>query len=229
MRVVDLPTSDPAEMAGMVELQVDKFSPFPVEHMAVAFELLSQKETSSRVLIATVQREIVENLGAAFREAGILPHWIDVEVMGWWTLLKEQGELPETGRTVLLILDGNGAELIICEDGIPVVIRSLGTAAGVSEDEFYAELADEIGYTLTTLEAEQRSAAGGSRIGSGIGGAADARRRWCCRERVPPPRLLLAGGARRSGGNASRGARSRNRSRDPPPAAAQRGAGAAGA
>ena len=63
MRVVDLPTADAAEMAGMVDLQVDKFLPFPVEHMAVTFEQLSQQGTSSRVLIAAIQKDMVTAVG----------------------------------------------------------------------------------------------------------------------------------------------------------------------
>jgi Tfp pilus assembly protein PilN len=164
MRVVDLPTSDPAEMKGMAELQVDKFSPFPVEHMAVALEVLSQKEKTARVLIVAVQREIVETFGKAFGQAGLLPLWIDVEVMGWWFLLKGQGEIPEKGRKVVLLLEKTGTELIVCQDGIPVVFRSLGSGQGLSEEDFFTELADETAYTLTTLEAE-RGAADGVKLG----------------------------------------------------------------
>ena len=164
MRVVDLPTSDPAEMKGMVDLQVDKFSPFPVEHMAVALEVLSQKEKTSRVLIVAIQREIVETFGQALGQAGLLPRWIDVQVMGWWYLLKEQGEIPEKGRNVILLLEKTGTELIVCQDGIPVVFRSLGSGQGLSEEDFFSELADETAYTLTTLEAE-RGAADGVKLG----------------------------------------------------------------
>ena len=160
MRVVDLPTADPAEMKGMAELQVDKFSPFPVEHMAVALELLAQKEKSSRVLIVAVQREIVDSFGKVLGQAGLLPHWINVEVMGWWSLLKEQGGIPEKGRKVVLLLEQAGAQLIVCQDGNPVVFRSLGTGQGLSQEDYYSELADETAYTLTSLEAERGSAEG---------------------------------------------------------------------
>lgn len=158
LRVVDLPTADLAEMKNMAELQVDKFSPFPLEHMAVSSELLSQKETSSRVLIGAVQREVVDALGAAFGKAGRLPRWVDVEVLGWWHLLKEGNEVPAEGRRVILLLDTAGTELIISQDGVPVVFRSLGLPQGISEEEFHTELAEDIAYTLTTLEAERGSA-----------------------------------------------------------------------
>lgn len=192
MRVVDLPTSDPAEMKGMADLQVDKFSPFPIEHMTVALEVLSQKEKTSRVLIVAVQREIVETFGATLKSAGLLPHWIDVQVMGWWFLLKERGAIPDKGRKVLLLLEPTGAELIVCQDGIPVVFRSLGPGQGLSEDEYFSELADETAYTLTTLEAE-RGAADGVKVGLWYG-AGTPLPEEPSPEGVPPKARLPVGG-----------------------------------
>jgi len=158
LRVIDLPTVDAAEMKSMAELQVDKFSPFPIEHMAVSFELLSPGEKSSRVLIAAVQREVVDQWGALLGRFKLLPHWMDLEVMGWWHLLKQSREIPEKGRWVLLLMDKSGAELILSEDGIPIIFRSLGAAAGISDEDFNTELSEEISYTLTSLEAERGTA-----------------------------------------------------------------------
>jgi len=155
MRVADLPTTDPDEMAGMAELQVDKFSPFPVEQVGVSFEQLSVKGETTRVLIGSVQNEIIEGIGNAFRTVGLLPHWIDIEVMAWWWILKQQGEIPEDSARVTLIVDESGAELIISDKGVPLVVRSLGTAFGVSREEYLSEVADEVGYSLTTLEADR--------------------------------------------------------------------------
>lgn len=182
MRVVDLPTADAAEMRGMAELQVDKFSPFPVEHLAISLEVLSQKENSSRVLIAAIQRDLITALGEGLGKAGLRPHWIDVEVMGWWYLLKEQGQVPDKGRRVFLLLDTSGTDLVISQDGIPVVFRSLGAAAGLSEGEYYSEIADEVGYTLTALEAE-RGTAEGARLSL-----------WTWGNELPP-KLVVPGGA----------------------------------
>ena len=180
MRVVDLPTADPAEMRSMADLQVDKFSPFPVEHMAVAVEQLSQKDKTSRVLIVAVQRMVVDALGTFFGGVGTLPRWIDVDVLGWWRLLKDHGVVPAAGRRVILLADREATELIICQDGVPVVLRSLGTAQGISTEEFHAELADEIGYSLTALETE-RGAAETSKISV-----------WCWGDGAPPKVMVKA-------------------------------------
>ncbi len=154
LRIVDLPAADLDELQGMVELQVDKFSPFPIEHMAVSFEVLGTTDTDSRVLIAACKRDAVQHLGDLFLELGRLPDRIDVAIAGWWHLIESAGGIEPSGRHGLILLDETGAELIITQDGLPVLLRSLGSQAGASDEEYYAELAEEAGYTLTSLESE---------------------------------------------------------------------------
>lgn len=154
MRVVQLPATDPAELRSMAELQVDKFSPFPIENMTVSLEILSQAENMSRVLVAAATLDHVEKLGATVTKAGLTPRAVDVEVMGWWWLLKNSGLVTEAGRHALLIIDEHVTELIVVQDGVPVVLRSLGSHAGLSPIEHATEIADEVNYTLTTLESD---------------------------------------------------------------------------
>lgn len=164
LRIVDLPTNDLSEMQSMVELQVDKFSPFPVEHMAVAFEVLAQRENGSRVLIAAVQRDLINAVGAAFQKVGAWPERLDLDILGWWALLKEREEFVKTGLFVAVRVETGGTWLIICDHGLPVIMRALGGSGGLSEDEYYEEIANEVGYSLATVEAEF-GVAGGVRVG----------------------------------------------------------------
>ena len=154
MRVVDLPSDDPDELQGMVELQVDKFSPFPIEHMAVTYEVLGVTDQSSRVLIAAAKRDVIQQLGDQWQAAGRLPDRIDVAAAGWWHVLQMQGALPGEGRHGLLLVDDTGCELVITQNGTPLVFRSLGMRDAVSDEEFFTEIAEETGYTLTSLESE---------------------------------------------------------------------------
>ncbi|MBP7828949.1 MAG: pilus assembly protein PilM [Kiritimatiellae bacterium] len=153
MRVVDLPSTDPAELAGMAELQVDKFSPFPVEQMAIAVEALATTEKATRTLIATTQRELVERIGAALGKAGVHAHRVDVEVLGWWQLLKQADAVPAKGRKAFLLMEPAGAELVLARDGQPVLFRSLGVP-GESPESFLEEVVEETAYTLTAAESE---------------------------------------------------------------------------
>ncbi len=154
LRVVDLPSTDAEELADMVELQVDKFSPFPVEHMAVSFEVLSVQGQDSRVLIAACKRDLVESLGDLFEAAGRQPDRIDVAAAGWWHHVRALEESQVEGRHGMLLLDASGSELVIAQNGVPLMVRSLGAQADASNEEYYRELAEEAGYTLTSLESE---------------------------------------------------------------------------
>ncbi len=153
IRVVELPSTDPEEIHSMAELQVDKFSPFPVDQMCIGHEILSQSEDKSRVLVAAAPRGTVDAMGSAFSQAGVLPQRVDVEIMGWWWLLKAKGRIADSGRQVLLIIDDGSIEMVIVQDGSPLLIRSLGSLR-LDPEEAAREIADEIQYTLTTLETE---------------------------------------------------------------------------
>ena len=153
-RVVELPTTDPVEMQGMVDLQVDKFSPFPLEQMTVGFEVLEQKEGHARVLIAAVQRDVILAASAPFVEAGLFPTRVDVSALGWWHLLKTGGRISEEGRQVTLILDAGEVELIISEKGVPLVFRSLGPVQEWTAEPV-REMVAEVAYSLTVVETER--------------------------------------------------------------------------
>jgi Tfp pilus assembly protein PilN len=154
MRVVSVPTTDIEEIREMASLQVDKFSPFPSEQMAVGQEVLAQQEQSARVLIAACRREHVTRVGDEFHAAGRLPRDIDVAVLGWWRLLTQEGCVQKEGLRMVLVAEARSAELIVARDGAPVVIRSLGAPSAGDPGLSAREIADEINYTLTTLETE---------------------------------------------------------------------------
>lgn len=154
MRVVRLPTADVAEIAEMASLQVDKFSPFPVAQMAVGQEVLAQQEGSSQVLIAATLNENVERVGAVLRAAGVLPREVDIEVLGWWRALKMEGRIPEAGRQLLLVVEEQGIELLVVQDGNLVMVRPLGALSATAPAETAGEVAEELNYTLTTMETE---------------------------------------------------------------------------
>lgn len=154
LRVIDFPTVDEDELTSMVELQVDKFSPFPVENMVVSHETLKQEGGMSSVLVAVAQKDIVESLGNVLRTAGILVDRVDAQALGWWYLLKNAQVVSEHDRQVLLIMDGAIPEIIVAENSMPIAFRSLGDISSLQENEISEDIAREIGHTLMSLEME---------------------------------------------------------------------------
>lgn len=152
MRVVELPSIDSEELLGMAELQLDKISPFPSDQMALAVEVLKQTQDSSRVLIAAIQHDYIDQLGNFLTNAGLYPQSVDVDVLGWWALIRDSGKLKGEGQEILVIHDDHCAQLLVTHDGTPVIIRSLDTDLDPRNASYAANVAEEIEYTLMTLE-----------------------------------------------------------------------------
>lgn len=157
LKVVRLPPAADDELQGMAELQVDKFSPFPVENMVVASEVLQRTEESLLVLIAAARSDYVETCGREAQRLGLHPARVDAELLGWWHLLTAGGHIPAQGRHVAVLLAGAVPEIIVAQDGVPLVLRALGEMEGLAPEELDAETAREVGYTLVSLELEHGS------------------------------------------------------------------------
>jgi hypothetical protein len=159
MKIVSLPLVDDEELEGMVELQVDKFSPFPVEDLVVSHEVMAKTDEECIVLIAAVKTEVVASLGEILSSAGIASPRIDVSLLGWWRLIKDMGKIPVEGRHVLVLLHEATPEIVVVHDGIPIAFRSLAGTAGMVGADLIEDIASEMNYTLVSLDLEHGPAA----------------------------------------------------------------------
>lgn len=152
MRVLDLPTEDRSEVPSMVELQIDKISPFPVDNLLYSYEVLLERPGLTRVLVAGMPREDVDKLVAPLREAGRLPARVDLSLMGWWRLLRDRLEVAGDGRCLALVIEPGETACLAAEGGSPILLRSLPPLG--ADESSARELADEVAFTLTTLDRE---------------------------------------------------------------------------
>lgn len=74
-----LPATDRAELADMLQLQLEKTLPFPVDEMSHGYELLGQEENESTILSIAAHRTQLDQLCAAMRDKGRLPERITLE------------------------------------------------------------------------------------------------------------------------------------------------------
>lgn len=154
-RVAMLPSVDPDELAGMAELQMDKFSPLQSEAMLSGAEVLAQGEASSLVAMAATKREVVDELGVLFSAAGGYPDWVDMDALGRLHLLKQAGRIPALGVKGFLILDKGELDLMVVRDGTLLVCQALTAAdEGEERSEWVDELLEDMGFTFTMLETE---------------------------------------------------------------------------
>ena len=152
MRTMAFPSADAGEIADMIGFQIDKISPFPLDQLAVAHEILQQTEDQSWVLMAAAKRECVDTIGDLFQAKGVHIHSIDARVLGWLQLLRDDGHLVGKGCELLLIDDQIDLTLAILLDGMPIAFRSLPEQ--LDDMNVVDELAYEISYTLATLDIE---------------------------------------------------------------------------
>jgi Tfp pilus assembly protein PilN len=151
IRVFRLPSTDPAELRGMAELQADKISPFPAEHLVLSCEALSASEGHTLLLVAALRRDAV--LAAAERAGGAVrpPHQVDLDLLVWWRAVRAQAR-GGARRTLHVRAAANGCGMIAEENGDPLLVRGLTPDAfqeGVRED-----LGSEIALALASLEQE---------------------------------------------------------------------------
>ena len=159
LRIVDLPSVDEEEIESMVELQVDKYSPYPIEQVQISYEPLARTDRTTRVLVVAVLRDRIESLGEACRELGLRVDRIDVDILGWWKLIREEGEVAKSGRGVSILCETDDTILLITENGSPVLVRSLGPREDTPREEYCNMVAEETEYAMTSVETEWGSTA----------------------------------------------------------------------
>lgn len=154
MRILELPSTNPEELKGMVELQMDQISPFPVDQLTVSYEVLRQTENHSRVLAVAAQRKTVDDLGDLFKAQNVYIRSLDAEVLAWWSLLIAYGQVPCQGRVVLILEEHTEFSMIVVDEGVPVCFRSLELFHDFTSETVMHEIIEEIRYTMLSLEAE---------------------------------------------------------------------------
>ncbi|HKL22293.1 MAG TPA: pilus assembly protein PilM [Tichowtungia sp.] len=154
MRVLELPSMDPDELKGMVELQADRIFPLPADQLTLSYEVLHQTENHSRVLAVAAPRRIVDELGELFKEKGVYIRSLDAEVLAWWSLLTAHRNIPAEGRALVILEEHTEFSMIVVEDGVPICFRSLELFHNFNDPAVMAEIVEEIRYTLLSLETE---------------------------------------------------------------------------
>ncbi len=106
-----LPSTDRAELAEMLQLQLEKTLPYPLEDVSHGFEILGQTENESTVLTFAASRAQLDSLCAPLREKGRLPSRITLQA------LRVAASCPETGTILALWPEQEQTACAIIADG----------------------------------------------------------------------------------------------------------------
>lgn len=164
MRVLELPPVDDEDLAGMVELQVDKFSPFPIDQMVVAHEVLSRDDESCVVLVAAAKETAIDEAADVLKDEGVRISRVDVGLLGRWKSIGDAGQLAETGRETLVIASEGTVEVLTHEGGTPIALSCLGKTPDLTDAAMATDIADEVAHLLMGLEVERGRHVGGQTI-----------------------------------------------------------------
>lgn len=149
LRVLRLPRLAADELASAVALQMDKLSPFPGDELSISWEILTEDEEQVTVLAAAAPDRHMQVIDQACAAAGVRVSRVDVALLAWWRMLRDQKLLAaSTDRQVLLVSQGGEWDLLVLDRGLPVVARGLGRPV---ED---ADLARELTLSLLQVEME---------------------------------------------------------------------------
>jgi Tfp pilus assembly PilM family ATPase len=147
-----LPTTQPAELKQMLELQLDNLTPLPLEEVVYAFEPLETLETETRVLVAVARKAAVNERVAALEGAGLPATVVAVDALAVFHAVLKRGLLPRDEKLNTFVqLTPAVAHIIVHWRGQPVVVRSV--ARGGDQPE--RALREELQRTLVAAEAEQ--------------------------------------------------------------------------
>ncbi len=126
-----LPSTDSAELADMLQLQLEKTLPYPLEDVSHGFEVLSQTENESTVLTFAASRMQLDELCAPMREKGHIPGRITLQA------LRVAASCPETGHILAIWPEQEQTACAIITDGKLAWAQPI---AGLGPDAVLTEL-----------------------------------------------------------------------------------------
>lgn len=171
-RVVQFPSAEAAELAQMVGLYAKAQLPYPGDQVIVDFQILSQQEGFSTVMLVACQRETIERMLAVLRGAGLSPSSLTVSawgVLGWYQRALQVDASREP--TLAVVVDDTRTDLVLIGQGRVLSSRSVGQGAQdwAASGESMELLAAEIERSQAAIRKELPGAEIQSLVLSGVG------------------------------------------------------------
>lgn len=154
MRVMELPECDAMEMDCMIRLQMDKCSPFPDDHMAVAYEIMPIDGSGRLALMAGVHKEAIDFTAAMCKHAGLELLRMDAEPAVWWWIIRATAAPEFDGRRLYCIAEPSRALLITTHNSRPAAFNYLNIPDNLTPEEYAGELTAEIPSLNLALDIE---------------------------------------------------------------------------
>jgi len=107
LQTLELPSSDPKEIASMLELQLGKLTPYPrTEILFGSTAVGSFREGYTTVLLAISRKSLIEGVLQYCKTKGLMPQWVGVSTEGleaWWTAAGKASAPMSSGQLTAII------------------------------------------------------------------------------------------------------------------------------
>jgi hypothetical protein len=118
LRRIPIPNPRPDDLRSVLALQVEARFPLPPDSLAWGWFSASDP-SASEVTVAAVRSDALEELAAAFKQAGFEPRFTLA------SMVRLPGIVPISGRTLLLHLGAGSSEWTSFEGPLPAITRSV--------------------------------------------------------------------------------------------------------
>jgi len=166
MRSVSMPAVEEEELKGIVDYEVERHIPFPLEEAHYDFQLLEKNAGTATVLVAAARKDEIGKYLALLQEAGIKPTALGISTFASFNALcynQGRGSMPVTA---FIDLRNGEAEIGLAKGRILRYCRYLTLGPAAPQDALLPELSG----LLARLEAEGTLLKAGRISLSGAGG-----------------------------------------------------------
>jgi type IV pilus assembly protein PilM len=112
VRTFELPDVDPKQLENAIRFRAQDALPIPVEEAVLDYHVLDERfgESTPRVLLVVMYRELVDGFAGACRTAGLTLAGIDLEAFGLLRALNAPGDASAPARDAALVAVAIGHE-----------------------------------------------------------------------------------------------------------------------
>jgi len=160
MRNLHLPSSDPKEIAGMVDLHMAKQVPYPREEIIGGYQILGADDAGyTRVILAIVHREALHQTFDALNSASLFPEKVELSSQGVlsWFLFSQKVHLAPEEIYLLLDIDSNFTDFTIVNKDNLFFSRSIACGAEhISNEQIMrTKFISELKQSLVIFQSEE--------------------------------------------------------------------------
>lgn len=128
VRLLDLPSGDPREIADMIDLQIARQTPYSREEIVYDYRLVkSVREGYTRVMLVIAQVGQIRQRVRLLEEAGLDVSIVSVSTDGWLGAMRTDTETADdkSGQVAFLDLDSTYGDFLVLQNGLPLFSRSI--------------------------------------------------------------------------------------------------------